>query len=134
LKRYFNESTFKTVVRLILGGVFIIAGIAKLFDHRLLSAQLKGILPLNIVGFEASAYALIAFEIVLGALIIFKLKPLVLYTTIGTLIIFIGYLSYKVYTHDPSTCGCFGNFVYVSNKQELLNNLVLLMGSVYIMN
>jgi len=134
IRGYVTERRIKLAVRIILGGVFIIAGIAKLFDHRLLSAQLKDIFPLNIVGFEASTYALIAFEIVLGALIIFKLKPSVLYTTIGTLIIFIGYLSYKIYNHDPSTCGCFGNFVYVSNKQELLNNLVLLMGSVYIIN
>ena len=133
VRSYLNEKNFKFAVKIILGLVFIVSGISKLFAHDLLTIQLEGFKFLNPVVIEIIAYSLILFEIILGALILFKTNRKVLFTTVGTLTVFSLFLTYKIITHDQSLCGCFGNFILASNHQELTQDLVLLLGAVYLL-
>ena len=119
LKTYFTEKNIKLVIRFILGGVFIIAGVSKLFDPKLLVAQIVKTGISNPLLLQILAYGLVGFEIVLGLLLLFRFRQWVSYTTGAVLSGFCVFLGYLIYTHDPSTCGCFGNFVHFSNKQEL---------------
>ena len=132
IRSYLNEKNFKFAVKIILGLVFIISGISKLFAHDLLTIQLEGFKFLNPIIIEIIAYSLILFEMILGALILFKTNRIVLFTTVGTLTVFSLFLTYKIITHDQSLCGCFGNFILASNHQELSQDLVMLLGAVYL--
>jgi len=132
VKSYINEKNFKFAVKIVLGLVFIVSGISKLFAHDLLIIQLEGFKFLNPVAIEIIAYSLILFEMILGALILFKTNRKVLFTTVVTLTVFSLFLTYKILTNDPSTCGCFGNFILASNHQELTQDLVMLLGAIYL--
>jgi len=132
IRSYLNEKNFKLAVKIVLGLVFIVSGISKLIDPELLTIQLEGFKFLNPVTIEVIAYLLILFEMILGALILLKTNRKVLFTAVGTLTVFSLFLAYKIITHDPSACGCFGNFINVSNHQELTQDLVLLLGTIYL--
>ena len=131
IRGYVTERRIKLAVQIILGGVFIIAGISKFIDPKLLIAQFGKAGITNAILSNISAYGLITFETILGLLLIFRFRQWILVTTGATLTIFCIFLTYLIITHDPSTCGCFGNFIYVSNRQELSNNIVLIMGLIY---
>jgi len=132
IRSYINEKNFKFAIKIVLGLVFIVSGISKLFAHDLLIIQLEGFKFLNPIVIEVIAYVLILFEMILGALILFKTNRKVLFTTVGTLTVFSLFLAYKIITHDQSLCGCFGNFILASNHQELTQDLVLLLGAIYL--
>jgi len=132
VKKYLTERNIKLAVRIILGGVFIIAGISKFIDPKLLLAQLsKAGIP-NAIFSNIGAYGLITFETILGLMLIFRFRQWILITTGATLGVFCIFLTYLILTNDPATCGCFGNFLHFSNKQELSNNLVLILGIIYL--
>lgn len=132
VRSYLNEKNFKFTVKIVLGLVFIVSGISKLFAHDLLVIQLEEFKFLNPIIIEVIAYSLILFEMILGALILFKTNRKVLFTTVGTLTVFSLFLTYNILTNDPSTCGCFGNFILASNHQELTQDLVMLLGAIYL--
>ena len=132
IRSYINEKNFKLAVKIVLGLVFIVSGISKLIDPELLTIQLEGFKFLNPFVIEIIAYSLILFEMILGALILFKTNRKVLFTTVVTLTVFSLFLMYKIITHDQSLCGCFGNFILASNHQELTQNLILLAMGVYL--
>ena len=94
-------------------------------------AQFRG-LSLHTDIIRAGVYGLIAFEIILGSLLIFKYNRKVLYTTIVTLSVFSIFLAYKIITHDPLSCGCFGNWILTGNHQELTLDLFLLLIGIYL--
>ena len=133
IRGYVTERRIKLAVRFILGGVFIVAGVSKLFDPQLLFSQIGKIGIKDDFIVQLCSYGLVVFEILLGSLIICWFRQWVAITTGAVLTGFCLFLGYLVYTHDPSTCGCFGNFVHFGNKQELLNNLLLVTGIVYLM-
>jgi len=132
LRRAFPEHRRKLMLRIILGGVFIVAGISKLIDSQLLFTQIWKIGITNVVIVQIFSYGLIVLELLLGLLLIFLFRKWVAIITGVVLMGFCLFLGYLIYNHDPSSCGCFGNFVHISNKQELLNNLALLMGIIYL--
>jgi len=134
VKHYCTEKNIKLTIRFVLGGVFIVAGISKFIDPKLLIAQFGKAGISNVTAGHIFAYTLIAFEVIIGLLLIFYFRQWVLLTTGATLTLFCIFLTYLIITHDPATCGCFGNFLHFSNKQELSNNLVLLLGALYIFN
>jgi len=132
MKLKLNEKAVRLIIRYVLGVVFIVAGVSKLFDPKLLVAQIVKTGISNPLLLQIFSYGLVGFEIVLGLLLLFRFRQWVAVTTGAVLAGFCLFLAYLVYTHDPSTCGCFGNFLHFSNKQELSNNLVLIIGIIYI--
>ena len=132
IRGYVTERKIKLAIRVILGGVFIVAGIAKLFEPNKLLQQIEQFLFIPELAVYFIAYCLMVFEIILGIFLLAKPNKLVFRTVIGMLLFFCVFLSYKILTHDPSVCGCFGNFILRSNHQELTNNLILFIGIVYI--
>jgi len=132
IRGYVTEQRIKLAVRVILGGVFIVAGISKFIDPKLLIAQFVKAGITNAIMEYIFAYGLITFETILGLLLIFYFRQWILLITGATLTLFCIFLTYLIITHDPATCGCFGNFVHFSNKQELSNNILLLLGAIYI--
>ena len=129
---FVNERNFRKLVRYLLGGVFLFSGAAKLIDPSGLTAQLDSLNLWTETGVTAIGYGLILFEIVLGIFILVRLNRKVLFTTIATLSVFCCFLAYKILTHDHSTCGCFGSIIVQTNKQELTNNIVMLMALTYL--
>jgi triosephosphate isomerase len=132
VKKYITEQNIKLAVRFILGGVFIFAGVSKLVDPKLFIRSLQSIIPLSDIYIIFFTYGFILFEIVLGLVILFYINHKVLLITISTLSILCIYLMYKIYINDNSFCGCFGSFLVLSNKKEFVNNLILLMISIYL--
>lgn len=132
IKKYFNERKIKLVVRIILGAVFIIAGISKLVDPKLFIRSLQSIIPFSDMYIILFTYVFILFEIILGLIIIFYINRKILLITISTISVLCIYLMYKIYINDNSFCGCFGNVLVLSNKIEFVNNLILLMISIYL--
>ena len=129
---YFRTVNLKKVFRIALGLIFVFAGIVKIIDP----SQILGImskiwfLPLSVI--EPAAYSVIILEMMIGALLLIKHSRVALLSASCLLLLFCFVLTYKILTHDPSGCGCFGNVLNMSNQKELANNIVLLTAIIYI--
>ncbi|MFC1477636.1 MauE/DoxX family redox-associated membrane protein [candidate division KSB1 bacterium] len=78
-------------------------------------------------------YLFSSFEIALGLLIMVRLNKKVIAATISLLAVFSVFLSFKVITQDPVTCSCFGNFLFRSNLNALIQDLCFLGGTIYLL-
>lgn len=96
------------LIRILLGGVFLVAGFAKAFDS---DDTLRAIEATSNVPISATwlTGGLIAFEAGLGASLIFAHRSIIPLALIGaTLIAFSGWLVYTDRMLPSLACGCFG--------------------------
>lgn len=120
----------------LLGLVFLISGISKLFTMEALEWALLdlGIPGLNLAGLGARL--LIGGELVLGGLLILriKLKSFTLPLTLLILVVFIGYLTYLYGIQGgQESCGCFGDWIELTPWQSLGKNLVMAAITLYLL-
>jgi len=97
------------ILRLTIGGIFVVAGAMKVWEPALFAKDLANfrILPDNLVNLVAITVPWI--EVLAGGLLIiggFK-KPSALLIT-AMLVIFLGFIGQAVYRHLNINCGCFG--------------------------
>jgi len=120
------------VARIILGLVFIVAGVAKAIDLNYFYYQLKAYplgLPDPVVLLMARVF--IAFEIILGiALLINFLPRWTLSITFGILVLFLATTGWAAVGGFSEECGCFGKLVKRSPVEALIEDLVLLILSI----
>jgi|GEM_PF-3130025 len=127
---FFSERFVKWALRVLLAGVFLFSGVSKLLAPERFLTEV-GRLNFLGAGWDAPlAYGFIAFEFILGILLLFKFSNPVLLVTGGTVLLLSCYLAYKVIVRDPSDCGCFGNLVYRSNLSALVQDLVMIVAVV----
>jgi Methylamine utilisation protein MauE len=125
-----------TLLRVILGGVFIFSAISKLIAPGLFEITIidQGIIESR----EIAAYLgrlLIALELFIGIALLqtHYLKRIVLPATLLTLIGFTGLLFYSYFSGDNSNCGCFGEIIKMSPIEAILKNLVLIVIGIYLL-
>jgi uncharacterized membrane protein YphA (DoxX/SURF4 family) len=112
--------------------LFLLSGAAKLAGPETFIHEVD---KLNFLGGGVTpvlAYGLVAFELALGLLLVFRFKRWLVPVVIGVMTVFCCYLGFKIYVNDPSDCGCFGNLLRRSNVAALVQNLFILMGAVYL--
>ena len=124
----FKKISLRGLTRIVVGLFFVVSGIAKLYPVESLEVLL---VKSNISTWLISplfARLLIAFEIVLGALIIFKLCiKNALYASFSTLVIFTIYLVYFIVLFGTGEdCECMGSLLEMKPQYSIIKNLVLL--------
>ena len=127
--------SFFLILRLLVGLIFIISGIAKLFPIEPFENTFieLGISNWLMVPFLARIF--VAFELFLGLSIIVNLwlKNKIYYIAQTTLIIFTAYLIYLLFTKgNNADCGCFGNLIQLSPAVSILKNVLLLIALYFI--
>ena len=141
-----KKSVFHSIallVRLALGGAFIVAAIFKLRDIPSFVATIHAfeILPQSLE--TVFAYALIGLEIILGVMLIFDIPGGLSGITL-LLLIFIAVVGYGLYAGLEIDCGCFGApadpwAAQTAPKAEsplwstLYRDLLMLAGAVYLL-
>ncbi len=125
------------IVSILTGLVFIFSGVVKLFpiyafEHQLVTQNLMGWMPAQIF-----SRALIGFEIGLGLLLMQKwnLKKLIIPAALMLLVSFSIYLLLGLYLSGgrPTSCGCFGELVPMSDGVSFLKNTLLIAALVYVL-
>ncbi|OFX47512.1 MAG: hypothetical protein A2046_13070 [Bacteroidetes bacterium GWA2_30_7] len=126
---------FFIVLRILLGSVFVLSAITKLFpiESFELSIVESGLISWSLAPYLARLF--IGFECVLGIFIIFNFKiRVILKIATGLLIFFSIYLLYIwIKNGDNADCGCFGEFIKLNLKESILKNLILFGLSFYLL-
>ncbi len=119
-----------TILRIIVGLTFIVSGLAKLFPIEPFENTFIELGVSNWLLVPFIARFIIAFELFIGASIIFNcwLKNKVYYLAQGSLIIFTGYLVYLLISKGNDVdCGCFGSLIELSPVESIVKNVVLML-------
>lgn len=124
------------IVSILTGLVFVFSGVVKLFPIYAFEHQ---IVAQNLMGWTLAQFfsrALIGFEIGLGLLLMQKwnLKKLIIPAALMLLIAFSIYLLFGLYLSGgrPTSCGCFGELVPMSDGVSFLKNTILIAMLVYV--
>ena len=124
------------VPRLLAGAVgliLLIAGLVKAMDMELFIRQIRdyGLMSHHVL-LALSAWGLIALECALGiGLLIFYRPKITLSLTSLLWIAFLGATSWAWLTGATEECGCFGAWVEYSPGQAVMENLILLIATLF---
>ena len=132
MKKFFSEKTLKSILRILLGLVFIVSTISKFISPKNFISEVDKLNFLSSALTRPAVYIFILLELILALFILFKLNNKVLIVTIVIMVIFCFYLGYKIFINDSSDCGCFGNLIYRSNVSALIQDIFILMTAVYL--
>lgn len=127
------------LMRVVVGGVFVMSGFVKAidpwgsyykFNEYLLAMGWDSLISLTLFG----AFALAIFEFVLGVLLVTgscrRGAPLL---AIAMMIVLTPITLWLAVTNAVPDCGCFGDFLVLSNWATFGKNVVLLAGLVYLL-
>lgn len=125
-------------LRLLVGATFIVSGLAKVIDEWGFVYKIEQYLsiwdmamPRTIV--LAGAIGLSGAEFVLGLLLLTGCYRRVVTWLLATTMAFMLPLTFYIMVADPvSDCGCFGDFIRLSNNATFLKNVVLSVAIVYL--
>ncbi len=126
------EARFGVTLAMLLGGVFLLAGIAKSLDPEAFVKEIAAYKLLPWPGLQtAAALALLTLECALGAALIvgYRLRLALLVGT-GLFAVFLGALGWAWATGATADCGCFGQWMKRSPKAAFLDDAGLLVTSV----
>lgn len=122
------------ILRLILGGVFIIAGIPKILDTASFAGMVYNyqILPDQLI--NLTALFLPWLEVLVGLLMITGLwLPGAIAIYNGLMIAFIAALSFNVHRGLDISCGCFSNSPgEIIDLGTIIRDVVILFGALYL--
>ena len=129
---------FVWLFRLIVGGTFIISGVTKLVDLWGTVFKIEDYLtvwqwevPRTVV--LIGAMALSTFEFISGLLVLTGCYRRVLTWLVGLLMAAMLVLTAYIWYADPvSDCGCFGDFIILSNGATFAKNIVLMAMIIYL--
>lgn len=118
------------VLRVAVGLVFILSGLAKLYPIEPFEIIFVDFGITNWLAASIVARLVITFEIFLGLSIIFNfwVKNIIYYLTQGVLVFFTIYLLFLLITEGNDVdCGCFGSFLALTPIQSIIKNLILIV-------
>lgn len=130
--------TLLTVVRIIVGVLFIFSGLIKANDPMGLSYKMQEFFEvwgMDFLNNYTLAFALLmnTFEIVAGVAILVGWQMRLFSWLLLLLIIFFTFLTaYALFSGKIKTCGCFGDCIPLTAKQSFIKDLVLLVLIVFI--
>lgn len=122
-----------SIIRLVVGVLFIFSGLIKANDPMGLSYKMQEFFEvwgMHFLNDYTLAFALImnAFEIVAGVAILIGWRIRLVSWLLLLLIIFFTFLTgYALFSGKIKTCGCFGDCIPLSPKQSFIKDLVLLV-------
>jgi heme A synthase len=116
------------ILQVILGILFVVSALSKLFSIEKLEFTLVENINMSWVLSIISARLLIGFELFLGLhLILFHKNNLNKKVSLITLIIFTLYLVViYLLKGDEKDCGCFGEIIKLTTFQSIIKNIILL--------
>lgn len=119
----------KLIIPLVIGVLFIVSAVLKLYPIEMLELDLGRHLALPEWMAMILARLLIGFEIALGFLLMIPRKnSTVLYWALGTTLFFSLYLVYLlVYFPSVENCGCMGMMVKMTPEESLIKNLGIVL-------
>ncbi|MCB0402170.1 MAG: DoxX family membrane protein [Flavobacteriales bacterium] len=118
------------VIRILVGLVFVVSGLAKLFPIEPFEIIFVDLGVSNWLLAPFIARFIIAFEITLGLCIVFDLwlKNIVYKIALGSLGVFMVYLIFLLITKGNDVdCGCFGSYLALTPVESLIKNVVLVL-------
>lgn len=125
---YTSKDWFVAVLKVLIGVLFLFSGFVKLVPIE--PFELKFI-ELGVASWETApiiARLLIAFELVLGFLLILNIKPKATsILVLGLLVFFTFYLGYDIYKNGNSgNCGCFGTMISMTPLESIAKNVLMI--------
>lgn len=127
-----------TIVRYLVGGLFIFSGLIKLNDPIGTSIKMEEYFEVFSVQFFEFFHLfvpialpisifLVVFEVILGiALIINYRQNLTLYLTLGLIVFFTILTGYSAITNTVTDCGCFGDAIKLTPWESFSKDIILL--------
>ena len=132
-----NKLLIVFILRIVISGLFILSGIAKLYP---IFAFEKQLVDLGVASWASAPYlsrAIIGFELFLGLSFLQSnyLKKYIIPATVLLLVAFCVHLSITIYNEGASSgnCGCFGQMIPMTPLQALIKNVITLglLGYIY---
>lgn len=132
---------FKNILRIMIGLIFILSGMVKAIDVVGFSFKLEEYFSPQVFNLEfLSEYSLIlavfvvAFEVILGAMLVLGIQILrVLYWLIALCIFFAFLTFYSAYFDKVTDCGCFGDAIKFTPWQSFWKDIILLLGLLFLL-
>ena len=123
----------KDIVRYGIGSMFIIAAILKLISIDEFELYIYSFEFFNFLLTTLFSRMLIAGELIVGLMLIFKMKYKLTWWTILTVqIIFTLFLIYVMVFRNDDNCHCFGELVELSPLESIVKNIVVIGGLFFI--
>lgn len=123
------------LLRILIGLIFIISGIAKLYPIESFEIIFVDLGITNWLVASIIARLIIVFELFLGLSIIFNYwqKNLIYYITQAALAVFTIYLVFLLVAQGNDVdCGCFGSLLALTPIQSITKNIFLIMGLLFV--
>jgi thioredoxin-related protein len=125
--------SLKEIVRYGIGSMFIIAAILKLISIDEFELYIYSFDILNFLLTTLFSRLLIAGELVLGLLLVFKMcYKFTWRATLSVQIVFTLFLAYVLVFRNDSNCHCFGELVELSPLESIIKNIVVIGGLFFI--
>jgi thiol-disulfide isomerase/thioredoxin len=127
---FFEVKVLNHILRIVLGLVFVLSGLAKLFPIEPFEIIFVDLGVSNWLYAPFVARFIIAFEIFLGLSIVFNnwIKNIVYYVALYSLGLFTAYLIYLLIAKGNNVdCGCFGSFLALTPVESIVKNVVLII-------
>lgn len=129
LAHYLNSKTFWVFLRIIFGALFVFSGLMKFIDLHAFEIALGKFKLLDESTLPIVKFLVPLLEVVLGVLLVAKVKPVLISQMITWLVIFFtAVIISKVSEGEEISCNCFGNLSTGKiDHLTILRNIVLIL-------
>ncbi len=133
-----NTKTYVWILRILVGSIFILSGVSKLIDLWGFIYKIEQYLliwgitePRSIVFIVALCIS--SFEFIMGALLIVgSLKRTSAWSLLALMCIMLPFSLYVAIANPVDDCGCFGDFIKLSNINTCLKNIIITLFLIYL--
>lgn len=133
-----NTKTYVWILRLLVGSIFILSGTAKLIDlwgfiYKIEQYLLTwGIIEPRSIVF-IGALSISSFEFIMGALLLVgSLKRTSAWSLLALMGVMLPFSLYVAVSNPVDDCGCFGDFIKLSNSNTFFKNIIITLSLVYL--
>lgn len=133
-----NTKTYIWILRLLVGSIFILSGTAKLIDlwgfiYKIEQYLLTwGIIEPRSIVF-IGALSISSFEFIMGALLLVgSLKRTSAWSLLALMGVMLPFSLYVAVSNPVDDCGCFGDFIKLSNSNTFFKNIIITLFLVYL--
>lgn len=133
-----NTKTYIWILRLLVGSIFILSGTAKLIDlwgfiYKIEQYLLTwGIIEPRSIVF-IGALSISSFEFIMGALLLVgSLKRTSAWSLLALMGVMLPFSLYVAVSNPVDDCGCFGDFIKLSNSNTFFKNIIITLSLVYL--
>lgn len=131
-----NNKILNGCISFLIGVIFIISGISKIFPIEVFEISLVDNLWMSWDGARIVARLLISLELILGFLLVFQIsiKNTTYKICLGLLACFTIFLVWMlIYKGNDTDCGCFGQWLPMTPIQSIWKNVLLIGGVLYLL-